>query len=276
MTVYIEYVFIDNFVIDFMLLKATFALTGNRCGKGRLLFCSALGGIFALLYPLFSVHAVLLAVIKLAFGLLLLLLAGSYRSAKNFYINGAVFFGLTFLTGGAVIGVFSLLGLDYSAEYSVAIMFIPVYFAVKSLSAVVRYLYRRKDTAALIYDCEFSVGGVVISGKGFIDTGNGLYDGDSPVIICGKSFAQRFFRENFRLPELKYLEFSTVSGKDRMLSFKLDIFKIYIDGRENIFNNVTLCVAKAGTGVDYDVILHPSFKEIKDACNSQTKTEKVS
>ena len=120
MTVYIEYVFIDNLIIDYLLFKATFTLTGNGYNKGRLLFCAFLGGVFALLYPLISAHTVIVTVIKVLFGLLIMLLANSYRTKKNFYVNTVVFFGLTFLVGGAIIGVFSLLGLEYSAEFSIA------------------------------------------------------------------------------------------------------------------------------------------------------------
>lgn len=276
MTVYIEYVFIDNFVIDYLLLKATFTLTGNAISKRRLLFCAFLGGAFALIYPLLSVHALLLTVIKLLFGLLLLFLAGNYRSLKNFYINCGVFFGFTFLTGGAVIGVFTLFDLDYSSEISVALMVLPVYLFIRALSALVKYLYRKKDIDCFVYDCEAEFDGKTVKMKGFFDTGNGLYDGNDPVIICGRKFFKKMINGIDFLPKIGEINFSTVSGNDRSYCIKIPVFKIYIDGRANIFNNVTLAVARSCVGESYDVILHPALKERNYVEHCKEKTEKVS
>ncbi len=276
MTVYIEYVFIDNLIIDYLLFKATFTLTGNGYNKGRLLFCAFLGGVFALLYPLISAHTVIVTVIKVLFGLLIMLLANSYRTKKNFYVNTVVFFGLTFLVGGAIIGVFSLLGLEYSAEFSIAVMILPVYILIRSLTAVVKYLYRRKEVVCLTYDFEIEFLGNTVKGKGFLDTGNGLYDGDSPVIVCGKKFFQKLIDGAKQLPKIGKIELSTVTGKDQSFCVKLNYLKIYIDGRENIFNNVTLALAKKGIGDDYDVILHPALKENNYVKCDKDKTEKVS
>lgn len=276
MAVYIEYVLIDNFVIDYLLLKATFTLTGNGYKKGRLFLCAILGGIFALVYPLINTHAILITLIKILFGILLMLLATNYRSAKNFYVNTLVFFAMTFLTGGAVIGIYSLLGLDYSKEYSIALMVLPVFLLIQGLTAVVKHIYRRKDIAILIFDCEIAVGESKLKVKGFTDTGNGLYDGDSPVIICGKKTIKKLFSGLKEIPKIYRLNFSTVSGKDDMLAVKLKYLKIYSGEQMNIFNNVTLCVAKSSVGNDYDVILHPALKENYYVKHDKNSTKKVS
>ena len=52
MIVYIEYVLIDNFIIDYLMLKATFNLTGMPVKKRRLFLCAFLGAAIALMYPL--------------------------------------------------------------------------------------------------------------------------------------------------------------------------------------------------------------------------------
>ena len=71
MKVYIEYVLIDNFVIDYLLLKATFAVTGYPYSKGRLFLCAFLGSLFALLYPLIPVGEPFITISKILFGLFL-------------------------------------------------------------------------------------------------------------------------------------------------------------------------------------------------------------
>ena len=55
MTVYIEYVIIDNFIIDYLLLKTSLVLSGANAQRARLLFCAVLGVGFSLLLPIISV-----------------------------------------------------------------------------------------------------------------------------------------------------------------------------------------------------------------------------
>ncbi len=274
MTVYIEYVLIDNFIIDYLMLKASFALTATSVSRRRLLFCAFLGALFALLYPLITVHNVFLTIIKVCFGLLMVLIAGKFRTKKAFYVTAITFFCYTFLTGGAVIGVFSLLNIPYSTEYSIALMIIPVYFIFTGLTKVVKFLYQRKELSGLIVDIEITAFGKTIKGKGFFDTGNGLYDGENPVIVCGKSFAKDFIGLNEI--KLKRIEVNTVNGKSQNLAFNIEKIKIYNSDEPNIFNNVTLCVTKQSVGSDFDVILHPAL--IKGRAYEQTsnQTKKIS
>ena len=96
MTVYIEYVLIDNLVIDFLLLKATFALTSIDYKRGRLFLCAFLGAIIALIYPLIHIKIVS-TLIKVLSGFLLTALAVKYKNKKSYFINTAIFFTFTFL-----------------------------------------------------------------------------------------------------------------------------------------------------------------------------------
>ncbi len=260
MTVYIEYVIIDNFVIDYLLLKATFALTNAPVKKGRLLFCAFLGAGISVVFPLIQVHAVILTLIKIATGLLLVLIANNYKSVKQFYITALIFIGLTFATGGAIIGVYNLLGLSYSTELSIGIMILPAWAVIKFMTAIVKHIYRKKEIAQNTYRCELTLDGVTVKAQGFFDTGNNLYDGDKPVIVCDKKLALKLFGNT--LPKLGKMQYSTTLGRGEMFTVRLSELKIYFKKTPNIIYNVTLGVAKQNVGGDCGVILHPAFKEM--------------
>jgi len=180
------------------------------------------------------------------------------------------------LTGGAIIGIYSLLGLDYSGEISIAVMAVPAYLLIKAISELVSFVYKRKEVVSETYDCELTLGDTTLKLKGFFDTGNGLYDGDSPVCVCDKKTALKLLGGSFSLPEMKYISFSTVSGKDKNLSLKLDKIVIYTEDKENVYYNVTLMVAKGGVSVDYDVILHPALRGGGNEVKDNRRVKKVS
>ena len=258
MTVYIEYVLIDNFVIDYFLLSAAFTITGKREKVLYRIIAAATGAIAALIYPLFSDMSVLSIILKIATGLTVVFAAGRYSSIKEYYVNAAVFFALTFALGGAVIGVFSIFNLDYSSETSIAFMAIPAYTIVKTIKSIVKYFFIRAVEEKNCYDCEITLNQTTVKLKGFMDTGNSLYDGDSPVVVCGEKVALKIIGDRF--PKIKHIKIKTAIGEKKVLSFKVDQIKIFISDKANIFNNVTVASVK-NAGQGYDIILHPALKE---------------
>ena len=257
MVVYVEYVFIDNFVIDFLLFKTAFAVTGKTVPKIRIVLCSLLGAVFALIYPLITANPLVITAAKILFGLFLTFCAAKFNSAKDYAGFTAVFLGLTFLTGGAVIGAFYILGLDYSSEYSIALMALPVFIFTGAVVKVVRYLFRKKDAVAFSAVAEISFCGKTVKVNGFFDTGNALYNGLSPVIVVSKKAIMPIAGVAL-MKNAAFIRVKTVGGEDKKISFKPDAVSIYFNGERHIFNNVTVCVTD-GTFNGYDAILHPAL-----------------
>lgn len=260
MTVYIEYVLIDNFVIDYLLLQASHKIAGVSAKKSRLCFCAVLGALVALACPVLENFKPLLIAVKVACGLLIPLLSANFRSTREYFITAALFLCLTFLSGGAVTGVFGIFGLSYSSEISVALMFLPAWAAIVCVKKAVKFVYKRKDLTCFLYRVTLFSGGNSVEVTGFLDTGNGVYDGDSPVVFLNSKTARKLFigKDGKPVP-LKRITVKTVSGESEKICFKLDRLVIYTGDIPNIFNNVTVCVADGGAGAGYDLILHPAF-----------------
>lgn len=262
MTVYVEYVFIDNFVIDLFLFKTAFAVTGKSVSRLRLIVCSLLGAAFALLYPLITANGVIITAAKIVFGLFLTFCSAKFSSAKDYATFTAVFIGLTFFVGGIIVGAFSVLGLDASSEYSVALMVLPVWLALSAVKRLIRYFYRAKDISGLKTSVEIVCGDNVVKLKGFFDTGNALYDGLSPVIIVSKRKIAPVLSVT-AIKNAKYFNIKTAVGEDKKICFKPDSVAIYSGGGKHIFYNVRVCVVNTEFS-GYDVILHPALMEEKD------------
>ena len=270
MTVYVEYVLIDNFFIDFMLMKTAFYITGKTVSRFRLAACSLLGAVFALFYPLITDNAFIITAAKILFGLTLTFIAAKFSRLKDYAAFTAVFIGLTFFTGGAIIGVFSVFGIDYSSEYSVALMVLPVYIAFTGVKRLIRYFYRKKDAFASVVDAEITFCGKTVKIRGFFDTGNGLYKDFSPVVIVSKKTLTPFITPLF-FKNAKSVNVKTVNGSERKICFKPDLFVIYSGGEKNIYNNVAVAVTRQ-TFDGYDAILHPALMGKNTEKNNENQT----
>lgn len=271
MVVFIEYVLIDNFFIDYMLLKTTFLIMNLPVKKIRLVFASVLGAGFSLLFPIINLTSVLNLTLKLLVGLLLVLISYKYITFRSFYVSVLVFMTLTFLTGGAIVGVFNLIGIDYSSEISIAIMFLPVYVILKLGASVIKYIYVKRHAVNYNYDVYITALNNTVNAQGFLDTGNFLYDGFSPVIVISKRLFNLLLKDG-NFIGIRKKEISTVNGTQEKISFKCDNLVIKGGGQENIFNNVTVVVTENINIDGVDVLLHPSLMEGENAKIYQAKT----
>lgn len=272
MSIYIEYAVIDNLVIDYFLLEATFFTFRKPVKKARLFLLSILGTIIAIVYPLINAHAIIIVSIKVLTGLLLPLLAVKYQSLKEYFICTAIFFGYTFLTGGGIYAIYSLFNVKLT-EIPVAICFVPAFFIIKFLTRVVSYVFKKSKITKFTYKVELTFNKKTVECVGFLDTGNGVYDNNNPVIVCGKTFFKQFIDGDFYKIKSKKILSQTVNGCAENLAFEIEQIKIYNGKDVHISNNVTLMVVK-NVGDGYQLILHPAL--IKESYEDYSKIKKVS
>lgn len=274
MVVYVEYVVAENFIIDFFLLKTAFYLSGAKPSKITTVIAALLGGGFALFLSFFDLPQVFLVIVKIAFGCSMVLISGRFSRVKEYYATAVGFFLLSFAVGGVITGVYSVFGV--SAEKFTALTVIPVCGLCALSKCLFRYFRDRVKTAGHTVKIKITVGTVTVEGRGFFDTGNGVFYKDSPVIICGEKFFKGFFKSGFKMPAVFKVGFSTVSGKDDMRALKTDCVSIYFSDEPNIYYNVTLGIVKTSVGIGYDVILHPALMGVDNENRAYLQNKKVS
>ena len=263
LTVYIEYAFIDNFTIDFLLLKTAAKITGSKIKIFRLIFSSTLGTLFALIMPLIKIPLFYSLLIKAAFSFLLVFSSTEFKTKKGFFLFYLSFFLLTFLVGGAVSGVFSLL--DIENGKTDVLLFSVIVFAyvfLKFSCYLIKTVVSKKKTCSFLVDCEISVFNKIYKVKGFLDSGNNLKDSfdNSPVIIISKDFTYKFPPEFLFNTNFKYINCITPLKKEKLLVFKADFLKILSGEKEHIYKNVSVGISKNKVlSEDFDVILNNSF-----------------
>ena len=270
MEIYVEYVIIDNFIIDWLLLKSSLNCCKVKTGKLRLLIASLLGTAVAVLMPLFKLQVVFNIIIKILLGALMVVVAGRYNGYMQAVKTFFTFICLTMLSGGAIISCFYLAGIDYTLYYninynsflpigiSVLAVFLLTKFTVKSFQLLLKYKY----TKPLIRKCEIHARGKKLTAYGFIDSGNSLVDTSSglPIIVVSKNLFKKLeYNAMLKIP-VKTLSFSTVSSESIMKIYIIDKLVIYNGIEMNIYNNVLIGYSGINfdKGVEYDILLHPS------------------
>lgn len=274
MTLYIELVIIDNFVMTFAIGVMSYMYAGLVCKKCRLIICSAVGTIASVFYPFIPIYGVFLVAMKVAIGVLLgiILFAGLCNAIKGCVI----FFIITAMAGGLCVMINYMLVGDL--EMSLVTAPIMPYSACTAIILVCMFVIKR--TYAKVKRRQLRYIGkhkVCISFFGekyhlnaFMDTGNTLYDDITgyPIIVV-KLSALKPLSDDVLMPILlknynqivgmREIETSGLGGDKKIPIIKADEIKLYLHGKLNIHSNVMVGIAIKNFGGDADVLLHPAL-----------------
>ena len=269
MAVYIEYAIIDNLVIKYLLIKTATRSELVKTSFLRLFLSATLGTVVAVILPLISLQNKYLIFTKLTLCLLIVLIAGKYQTIKKYIFTCLLFILFTFLCGGFIIALFNLAMIDYESYFlsnydslmPIGITVFLIYIASKALTSVVTKLLKERNLRPFLRECVLVINKKKFIVKGFIDSGNGLYDTRSglPIIVCSNSLFEKLKSQNIK-KSLSNLTFDTVSGSSTMALYVIDKLLIYNGIKVNIFNNVLLGVSPFGfNSSSYDLLLHPTL-----------------
>lgn len=271
MSVYIEYVIIDNIIIDYILLYAV-SKTLRLGAKNYMLWLgAAAGAALAVVMPLLKVGDILIITIKTLTAFAMTLVLGA-KSFKSYIICLLLFFCYTFVLGGCIAGILFLFSADmffaaqliYNFDLPIGLPLGFCFLNYLLLIRLVKYIERKKHIYPFIRDVRICCGDREISARGFIDSGNRLYDDDgSPVILISGALAERILpretllkmygglslQEGFKKKNI----ITAFNNKNSMYLFKIVRLMIYSATDVNTIENVSVAAAVSG------------FKEI-DGC----------
>lgn len=230
--------------MDFTLLCAAKAACKNRAGYFKIVAAAVLGACFAVVFPLFSPGGVWALCIKLFAGVLLCIVAGKFSGFKSFIKFTAAFFLLAFLTGGALIALFSLLDISYEDGEGYLISSVPVgiplLFVVCLVIAVKKIRKKFALSKSLYAECKIYLGNKSVRTKAFFDSGNKVYYKGAPVSALPKHVAARLVD----ITRIKtYAEVQTVAGSGKMPIFRADRLEVKSGGKTRCLKDVLFGVS---------------------------------
>lgn len=276
MSVYIEYVILDNFIIDYIILYAVNKTLKLKAKRYRLFLGALIGAMLAVFLPLIKAPETVLLIIKLLTGLVMVALI-SFSGIKRYIVSFLFFITYTFVLGGCIIGLLLLLNADiYSAatlnyDFSVpagviaGVCFVYIMLMIK----LIKYLERRKNIYPFKRRIKICYQNEEYESNGFIDTGNRMYDIDgSPVMIINEKLAKKMIPQDVLLKlyagiyngtDFIKKEFMTAHFKNSyMYIFKILKLLIYSGNEVNTIVNVSVGAVLTGfKGIeDCEALLH--------------------
>lgn len=257
MVVYIEYAFLQNFLIDCALLRLAFYASKTPVSWKKICLSSLVGAIFALAFPLLVLPYFIEFFIKLATGALLCLLAsGRLKTTKEwgrYALSCVFFFAFTFAFGGTLTALLPNFPAKTLVFASFALLTV---FGV----AFVRKLYDKRAVERFCYACEIEKGERRVSLSAFYDSGNFASYKNCPVCFLSPDIAWELWGEEMledRGQVRDEMLVETVNGEKRVRLFKA---RLRI-GKEIDLDEVYFAVSANMLSRGYQALLHSQIFE---------------
>ena len=238
MTVYVELVILQNFLVNSFLLFFSAKLFRLKFGKFRLILAGLSGVGFAFLFTVTQLHLMVDIVLRALCGLfcvLVLLKSRNWREIGKCY---ATFLVLTFCFGGAVYALLNAFKIEgssnvYNFVFAASLALLMPFGWV--CFRFVKKINLHKKVSAFCYDVKIKVGEKTVSTRGFYDSGNRLVDKESgkPINIISLSLASKLNMDCVQ--NGRYIEFSTI-GEERQKIFVFEAEELSIKKEREVLN----------------------------------------
>jgi stage II sporulation protein GA (sporulation sigma-E factor processing peptidase) len=267
MVVYVEYVFLDNLIIDALLITLARKVLKLEIKKLYVFLSALFGSVVAVVTPLFKLSLAWSFTLKMPIGLIMVLLSGKFKTVKEFVYCFYTFLFFTFLSGGCLLAVFWGLGLSFdpinyvhNQEVSFGLSILSIYILYRLVKRVIVKIYKKKEINNFTVKCQIQIDGKQFEFVGFFDSGNSLYyrKGDCPIVLCSKEVYERLKKEGvLERTQEDVISVNTVSGRCYVPIYKTQKFLIYNGLIPNILYNVMIGVTSGNFHVDkeYDLLL---------------------
>ena len=274
MVLYIEYVLLDNIVIDLLLIRLLkFTFKENFSKKNMFLSC-IIGTISALFLPFLVKYTGLIVVYKILTALLMILVLKKYKTYKKYFLYLLIFFLYTMLFGGIGIAILNVFNIPYTinglilynCEFPISILIIIFWLGSWLMKKVVRTLNDQMKLNNHTYSIKLIDRDEKIECVGFYDSGNTIdRDGNAVSIISMNTFLKLYkdypvekllFRNiaDGQLKDPRYIQIKAISSSSSYLSFVID--KLIVNDQE--IDNAVIAVAMQNFN-NFDCILNSSI-----------------
>lgn len=190
MIVYLDVIFVLNFIIDFLLLYLTARFAGSNVIVPRLLAGSIIGALYTVLLFFPPLSFLYTFVIKLLFSVVMIMVTFGFRRWLYLLRHLALFYFVSFIAGGGMfalhyfwqdsisilsgVALIQTKGVVHPVTITVILLGIPLVWWISRNSH--RMIGNAKRLGQLLGSVRIEVAGRSLDCIGLVDTGNRLYE----------------------------------------------------------------------------------------------------
>ena len=273
MTIYIDIIFIENLIINYIILYATGIISKTKIKNIRIIIASLIGATYSIIYYILKLEIYSSFILKIVLSAVMISIAYNTKNFKTLGKKVILFYLVSFVFAGAALGIIYMVNSQditiqngvLVGSYTIKTILLGIIIAFIIIIVgfnIVKTKFSKKD---LICDIEIKINNKTIKTKAMIDTGNFLkepitnipvavvehtllYDvipkeilNNMDKILGGDLEALSQEIQNEYMPKLKVIPFSTLGKQNGMLlGIKADKLIVQNEDGEKIIDKVII------------------------------------
>ena len=193
MTVYLDVIFLENIVINYIILYVTGIISKSKIIQIKLILGSLIGAIYSIIYYLLNIKIYSNFILKIILSIAIIYVSFKSNNLKELSKKVLLFYLVSFVFGGSAIAIIYMVNSQniiiqngiLVGSYTIKTILIGIiiaYFTVLAAFKIIKAKISRND---LICDITVNLNNKEIKTKAMIDTGNLLKEPitNMPVIV---------------------------------------------------------------------------------------------
>ena len=241
MKIYLDIIFITNFIFDFIILVSTSLILKRNIKIYRLFFGSMIGSL-SLLILFIRMNNIELFMYRILVSIFMIIFTFDYKNIKYTLKNIYYLYIISILLGGFLTLINNELsnynlGIIFIRNNANLNIFISIILSIILLLSYIKQIKNLKTNYNKYYKVDIYFNDYDISFNGFLDTGNKLIDPykGRPIILVSERLIRNIDKDNYL-----FVPYHTVSGSSMLKCIKAN--KIYIESigiRKNFLIGLT-------------------------------------
>ena len=192
MTVYIDIIFVENLIINYIILYATGIISKSKIKQTRIISASLIGATYSIMYYILKLEIYSSFILKIILSIIMIYIA---FNTKNFKVLGkktVLFYLVSFVFAGAALGIIYMVNSQditiqngvLVGSYTIKTILLGIIIAFIIIITgfnIVKAKFTKKD---LICDIDIKINEKSIKTKAMIDTGNFLKEPISNIPVA--------------------------------------------------------------------------------------------
>lgn len=187
MTIYLDYIFIENFIIDYILLKETSHITRKNISNKKTILAAIIASFYVVVMMYVKIQVLNYVFCKMLLVIVMVYIAFKPKQIREYLKITIFFFLISAINIGTLIVITNLFNLQQTNYLLKLIIYISSFILSKIFASYMWEVYKREiKNDDLIYDVKLELNGKVYKYKAFLDTGNSVYSytNNLPVIFA--------------------------------------------------------------------------------------------
>ena len=193
MTVYLDVIFIENLVLNFIIIYVTGIISKSKIKPLRIFVGSAIGAIYSIIYYIVNIKIYSSIIIKIILSIVLIYISFNSKNIKKLLKQVLLFYLVSCVFGGAAISIIYMFDSQkitiqngvIIGNYTLKTILIGVIIGFSIIIIAFNIIKTKISNKDLICDVNVVLDNIKINTKAMIDTGNFLKEPitNLPVIV---------------------------------------------------------------------------------------------